>query len=358
MNKAYLIYVERDGLGLSNKLRALCLGFEELGFKAHSAVAQTSGGVFSRLLAMARCCVLIARARLQTTTPVVLLRYSYILLPVYIVGRLLGIKYSLEVNSRTPKEFQSNKQSVRGALDRWVTGIALSGAKSVQSASNEVLEALRDQYPETHYVYNPNFVVDAHYRRDQLPALSAEGSIRFLFLGDATQPWQGIELFVERFLLDGNETGHTCELHIVGKSNQALERLAGERDPNLRVCCHGFLSGEDKYQLIASMHIGLGPMNLSAKGMQETSSIKTCEYLYAGLPIIIGYQDDSLPDNEPYILTLSLGDAAAERSRFSRFVAAVISSPEYREMAHEFAASNLTARNYVKRILATYEANA
>ncbi|MBE3098230.1 MAG: hypothetical protein IMZ44_14030, partial [Planctomycetes bacterium] len=40
------------------------------------------------------------------------------------------------------------------------------------------------------------------------------------------------------------------------------------------------------------------------KGMNENSPIKTREYLAAGLPVIIGYDDIDFPDRPDYILQL------------------------------------------------------
>jgi len=113
---------------------------------------------------------------------------------------------------------------------------------------------------------------------------------RLVFVGTSSQPWQGVDKLIS---LAGIRTD--WHFDIVG------ERADGEHE-NVR--WHGELKRAELLEVLARAQVGVGPLALHRKGMEEASPLKVREYLAVGLPIMVGYVDADTADLEEYTLRL------------------------------------------------------
>jgi hypothetical protein len=344
-----VVYVVDDVTGLRAKLARLCSGFEELDVVTTCVPYEHSGRLWTRAYRMIRANIKAIRCIAQQKYDVVFVRYAYYFFPLYIMARMLGKKIQLEINSDITSELKERGQGLRMRIDRVCMMTAVSCSSLIHVVSNEVIHRLREKYPKAEYVFSPNFVVD-----ESLPRCERYGNndkTKIVFLGNASQPWQGINDFIERVVKRSDWFREHCELHLVGYTSDELKDVVQKTLAPGVVHVHGFLSGLEKDRVMDAMDIGVGVLSLKAKGMSETTAIKTCEYLYRGIPIIIGYTDLSLPAAAPFVLNVDLYDDPNVVNKLRLFVNKVREQEEIGYAAHVFARENLLVRNYCLRVL-------
>ena len=113
--------------------------------------------------------------------------------------------------------------------------------------------------------------------------------INIIFVGSPKLPWHGIEHFYEMAELFPQYT-----FHLVGeKIKKKLKNLIQ----------YGWLKKDELFKLYEDMDIGVSTLALYRKGMNEASPLKSREYAYYGLPMIVGYIDTDI-DGEDCILNI------------------------------------------------------
>lgn len=343
-----LCYVVRDGLGLNNKVTTLISGFEAKGYAVNRIIFEADNRGFRGLLHWLHVHFLFLKNAALRNHDIVFVRYSYQFLPIFLASRLLRLNLHLELNSDHRQEFILQNQIYRGKVDAAAFRIALGSATCAHVVSQELINRFKLVFPSARFVYNPNYVVDAYFSgsREKQHA----GLINLVFLGDTTQKWQGIDKFVERIIAPCNWARKHVSLNIVGRVSPELERVIAKHRLQDTVVYHGILRGAEKAELIKKMDVGIGVFDLGAKGMSETTSIKVGEYLYAGLAIIIGYTDLSIPKKCTFALAIDVesDDCVEAVIEFVKFVRA---NPEIHAAAHEYAEKNLMVSNYISKIL-------
>ena len=78
---------------------------------------------------------------------------------------------------------------------------------------------------------------------------------------------------------------------------------------------HGTLSGDAYWAVLGRADVAIGSLAMERAGLREGSPLKVREYLLAGIPTVIGYEDTDFPD-WPWYLARHEGPEA-----FRRFVA-------------------------------------
>ena len=343
-----ICYQVRGHLGLRNKLETLARGFREAGCKVNICYVDATARVPARIWQLLRTHLAFCGSLIFRRHAIIFVRYNYHFIVMFLLARLFPRKrMNLEWNSDHLNEFSLQGQRLRGLIDEFAFHHAVRSAACVHVVSRELIDRYSTKNPSARFLYNPNFVVDPFYSRHEN---LERRPVRIVFLGDTAQPWQGIEIFIERALAGNEWFAANGELHLIGHVSEATRACVHRYGLADQVYEHGLQHGERKRDLLASMHVGIGVFNLKAKGMRETTSIKVGEYLYAGLPIIIGYEDLSLPPNARFVLSLSLTDEDEVHVRVNSFLESVC-DPAVRRQAHEYAAQQLMVHNYVSRVL-------
>lgn len=106
---------------------------------------------------------------------------------------------------------------------------------------------------------------------------------RIFFIG-TPYPWQGIDK-----LITLAEKYPDLEIDIVGYDKP----LNSQKLPS-NLTFHGFLTTDEYRVLAAKADIAMGTLALYRRGVEETSTLKTMEYLAMGLPTVLPYQETAL----------------------------------------------------------------
>ena len=111
---------------------------------------------------------------------------------------------------------------------------------------------------------------------------------RAVFAGSPAMAWHGVDRLVE---LAGALP--EIDFDLVGPSIAAAP-------PNVRV--HGTLTGDAYWSVLARADVAIGSLAMERAGLREGSPLKVREYLLAGIPTVIGYEDTDLPGELPWYL--------------------------------------------------------
>ena len=130
----------------------------------------------------------------------------------------------------------------------------------------------------------------------EIKVLPRTNPIEFLFLGQNGQPWHGVEQILElaRFM-------PSYLFHVVGVTDKFLNLPSN-------VIFHGVLNQSEYFPIAEKCVLGIGTLNLRAKGMTEGSSLKVREYLAMGLPVFLRHTDTDFVRPPSYVLELPNDD--------------------------------------------------
>ncbi|MFC0117859.1 hypothetical protein [Pseudoalteromonas xiamenensis] len=146
--------------------------------------------------------------------------------------------------------------------------------KGVVSVTNEIFRLEYNQSNAVPHITVTNSVNLDKYKPLKCSEQNAKTSL--CFLGSPNQDWHGtdiIEEIAKRLPM--------YDFHIIGPS--------GENRSNLTY--HGFLTSSDYGKILSQCHVAIGTLALHRKGLSEACPLKVREYLLAGFPIVLGYED-------------------------------------------------------------------
>lgn len=145
-----------------------------------------------------------------------------------------------------------------------------------------------------------------------------------------------------------------CKLNVIGPSKEEYETRGGESGPN--IIFHGYLNDNESKQLIMHMDMGISTLSLYENDMDEACPLKTRQYLAQGVPVIGGYRDSDI-ENEDFFLQLPNTVKNIEESieRIIAFVRQAFGNAELRCRARQFAHHKLNAQNKEKQRLAFFD---
>ena len=130
------------------------------------------------------------------------------------------------------------------------------------------------------------------------------------FLGSSGQSWHGVDKVA--WLAQQRPD---WSFHVVGPGISELGRM-----PASNLTMHGYLEHSRYRQILAQSDVAIGTLALHRKGMNEACPLKVREYLAAGIPTIIGYDDTDFPDEVPFILRLPNVEKNIDLRRVEQFV--------------------------------------
>lgn len=136
---------------------------------------------------------------------------------------------------------------------------------------------------------------------------------RVVLVTGADEPWQGIPKFEQLA-----QAIPEFEFHLIGSQVSSSHLVV-----------HPPLRGAEYVDLVASMHVGVGSLELEAVGRREPSSLKVREYLRHRLPIAIAHDDPDLDDADPTLHNFGYGFSVtpAVAERFRAFVVRTAGKP-------------------------------
>ena len=125
---------------------------------------------------------------------------------------------------------------------------------------------------------------------DAVPRLPAPANERprAVFTGSPEIAWHGVDR-----LLELAEALREVDFDLVGPE-------PGEVPSNVSV--HGTLGGEAYWAVLAGADVAFGSLAMERAGLREGCPLKVREYLLAGVPTVIGYEDTDFPGELPWYL--------------------------------------------------------
>lgn len=231
----------------------------------------------SRLRATRRLYAAVKEAR----PDLIYLRYDLFAPPPFALARVAPLV--VEVNADLQGELAARTRKA-AAYERFQAPRLFRHAAGAVCVSNELADALRAGHPRLPVTVIPNGVDLATL--SPLPP-SRETGIRAVYLGDAPF-WQGVDK-----LVDAAPRLPDWHIDLIG--------VTGERDLPT-VTFHGFLPREEYEPILARADVAFGALALHRKQRSENSALKVPTYLAYGLPTIIGYEETSFVDSDPWYL--------------------------------------------------------
>lgn len=276
MKIAYLCYWdEHAGDGVAQKIAAQCECWRAAGHDAE-VFAVRPGSPAARVSRTRG-----ALAQLRSFAPdLVYLRYDLFLPPVWrLVRRVPAV---VEVNSDDRAELRS-----RGGVARLYNAVnrrlLLGRARGIVCATRELASGYAG-------FGHPIAVVANGADPRAVPVLPAPANDRprAVFAGSPQLPWHGTDRLVElaRALPE-------IDFDLVGPEMDGAP-------PNVRV--HGRLSGDAYWSVLGQADAAFGSLAMERAGLREGCPLKVREYLLAGLPTVIGYEDTDFPGEPPWYL--------------------------------------------------------
>ncbi|MDX6671171.1 MAG: hypothetical protein QOI91_1534 [Solirubrobacteraceae bacterium] len=215
---------------------------------------------------------------------VVYLRYDLFVPPPLRLLRDFPVVAELNENDVEETRLRGRLPFAYNALQRRLVFGRVAGIVSV---AHELVEPL-SRFGKPVVVVGNGIDLDA--REPIAPSAGERPSI--VFLSGAEVPWQGVDK-----LLELAAAAPEWDFQVLGVD---LERWGGSETPN--VTMRGML-GRDEYEpIVARADVGIGTLALHRKRMEETSPLKTREYLAYGLPIVLAYEDTDLVGLDPWYL--------------------------------------------------------
>lgn len=179
-------------------------------------------------------------------------------------------------------------------------------------------------------------------------------TLNLLFVGSRPDVWHGLDRLVNS-VFSGLAKGNVPKVvvHFVG--GFSAKDVAGTEDYPDTFKFYGKLSREEINDLIPQMNLGIAPLALHRKGLNDTSAIKTVEYAFKGLPFVISYLDSGFdavdPDNS-FILQVASDESDIDILEIIRFADKMTQCRENMlKYMHSYAQNNLTWEAKLKEYL-------
>lgn len=124
----------------------------------------------------------------------------------------------------------------------------------------------------------------------------SDETFKFIFLKGASTnaDFNGLDRIFNGL---ANYNGNTkIKFYLYGKNLQNEKVLVKKLNLSENVVTGDFVGKSEIDELVEEMNIGIGALAVHRKGLTETTTIKTREYMARGLPFIYGHKDPDLSD--------------------------------------------------------------
>lgn len=348
--RALFVYSNEAKTGLSAKAQKIEDGFRNAGYNVDAIYFSSSGHRTSRVYEWLKTNSLFIYSVTAVRYDVIYVRYAYYFGLIYLAAWLLGRPLQIEVNSNVQGELLQRGQTLRARYDQLAMWIACHAATRIHVVSKQLEQLYRNAYPKACVIFNPNFVVS-----EAMPSHRVLGNtdvVNLVFLGNASQPWHGMENFIRKVIVGNQWFAANCALHLIGERTAQIDGLVAKHRLQDIVIAYGFLVGEAKALILQTMDVGIGGFDLGIIGLTETTSIKNGEYLHCGLALLLGYEDPACPLELNFVGKLTL-DADDARSKFEAYIRRIRATRDLRLTTHEYAKHHLLVEHYINKIIAS-----
>jgi len=239
------------------------------------------------------------------------LRYDLFLPP--LTKLLRSVATVVELNSDLAREIRLWDERLPGtkAYERLNKRLTLGHAAGIVCTAHELQ---RSVVPSS--VKAPCIVIGNGVDLATMTPLAAPRNDRprAVYIGFPGQPWQGVDKLLHLAKLSPD-----VDFDLIGL---ARNDLGDELPANVTV--HGVLERHEYEAVFAASDIGVGPLALHRKGLEEAATLKIREYLAYGLPTLLAQLDPDFMDVDRWFF-LRIPNSEDNVERHAR---------EIREFAH------------------------
>ena len=154
--------------------------------------------------------------------------------------------------------------------------------------------------------------------------------------------WHGIDRLI--YGLSQYDMNPPVILHLVGHGPELNTCAELVRKFNLErhIKLYGFLEKEKLSQIAQVCDVGVGPMAIHRKGINESCSLKTREFCLRGLPFIYSGKDADFEDTLPFVQQIASTDDPIDIETIVDFAKSVQQNPQIRYQERKYAIENLS----------------
>jgi len=232
----------------------------------------------------------IAKDVIDFNPDIIYYRYK-IWYPFLIKDILSFTSYFVELNTDDIKETK-----LKGAFRYWYNKITrkllLSNAAGLVCVTEEIAERNKK-------LSRPTCVIGNGYDLSSVTPIPAPCNIKpqIIFVGGGGNAlWHGVDKII---VMANNLQEFT--FHVVGPPRS---QFSSYKSLPKNIYFHGYMTKEQLTNLYKIVDVAIGTLALHRNQMEEASPLKVREYLAYGIPVIIGYKDTDLKDENPAILRL------------------------------------------------------
>ena len=195
----------------------------------------------------------------------------------------------VEVNGDDLAEARLNSAS-RYHVTRATRGAVLRRAAGLVFVTNELAAK-----PTFATYGRPNAIIGNGIDLQSIEHTSAPDNDepRLVFVGHPRSPWHGLDQL--ELLADERPTWH---IDVIGPDPAELQST------HANMTIHGSLEAPGYRRILETADIAVGSLAMFRAGIEEASTLKVREYLAAGLPTVIGYQDTDFMDGAEFLLRI------------------------------------------------------
>ncbi len=204
----------------------------------------------------------------------------------------------LEHHTKELEELETTGD-IRLQFEKWLGGCWIKSFRALIAVTPEILdyEIKRSNFSGPTRFFPNSIDLDSYQNFERMPSPEEETPVQVVMVSTYFSKWQGLDILLEQ--IENNTDLPPFELHLAGKiSPDSIDRC--KREPRIKF--HETLTSEQLFELYQSMDLGIGSLAVTKKGMTQATALKVREYLAAGLPLVLNYDDPAIPKDFPYVL--------------------------------------------------------
>lgn len=169
----------------------------------------------------------------------------------------------------------------------------------------------------------PSFVLTNGIFVNNFPVkkfVNFKNRLNIIFVSAFASVWHGFDrlLFgLKKFYEQTNNID--IVIYVVGNVENGYRDIISKLGLENKVVFCGAKYGKELDEIFDICHIGLGPLAVSRKNLKYASPIKVREYLARGIPVIIGYEDEDIDENFPFVLKFSADEIPIDIQKVLNF---------------------------------------
>ncbi|MDA7836628.1 hypothetical protein N9A49_04395 [Salibacteraceae bacterium] len=175
-------------------------------------------------------------------------------------------------------------------------------------------------------------------------------TIRCIFLAGGGDSYYKIERMIKS--LEPYRGARKIELSIVGIDKTDVH------ESSYSINYYSKVPKSELNQFMMDTHIGISTLGLYKKKLNKASTLKVREYLMAGIPVLLGYDDNDIPSNCPFVMNVSNSEELVDLDLLVRYVDRVYQNKSIRSEISDFFQSSISSKSKINELFdVLYDSN-